>query len=128
MNTIKVTFIILLFLIFSLSCDYSTYQIHEAMFYNNSSVTVYDVELNIKCTDNIIMIDSLEVGEETDYYVFRFEKSHTSGCTTRSSPSIGDFEGEYMQNDSLKFIDIMMPYNNKTKIKIKILDDSYIVE
>ena len=127
MKTLRISTAILLFLMFSISCDKSNYKTHEAMLTNNSSVIIYDVELYIKCVDNV-QIDSLTVGEETDYYVFRFEKSHTSGCTTRSSPSIGDFEGEYMQNDSLKFIDIMMPYNNKTKIKIKILDDSYIVE
>ncbi len=70
----------------------------------------------------------MEVGEETDYYAFRFVKSHTSGCVTTSSPSLGDFNGEYTQNDSLKFIDIMMPYNDKRKINIVILDSSYIVE
>ncbi|MDP8313637.1 MAG: hypothetical protein RAP70_02365 [Candidatus Celaenobacter antarcticus] len=128
MKTLRISTAIVLFLIFSISCDKSNYKTHEAMFFNNSSVTIYDVKLHIKGHDNIVKIDSLMIGEETNYYAFRFEKSHTSGCTTTTSPSIGDFEGEYVQDDSLKSINIMMPYNDKTKIKITILDDSYIVE
>lgn len=54
MRAIKISVTILLFLIFSMSCGKNNYKTHEAMFYNNSSVTVYNVELNIKCTDNII--------------------------------------------------------------------------
>jgi len=127
MKTLRISTAIVLFLIFSISCDKSNYKTHEAMLANNSSMTIYDVELYIKCVDNV-QIDSLTVGEETDYYAFRFEKSHTSGCSTIGSPSIGDFEGEYVQNDSLKLINIMMPFNGKTKIKITILDDSYIIE
>jgi len=86
------------------------------------------VELSIKGTDNIVQIDSLTVGEDTDYYAFRFKKSHTSGCTTISSPSLGDFNGVYTQNDSLKYINIMMPYNSKMKIHIIIVDDFYNIE
>jgi len=128
MRAIKISATILLFLIFSISCDKSNYRTHEAMLSNNSSVTIYDVKLYISFAGNIVEIDSLTIGEETDYYAFRFVKSHTSGCSTISSPSIGDFKGEYTQNDSLKMINIMMPYNDETKIKITILNDSYIVE
>jgi len=128
MKALRITSTIVLFLLFSISCDKSTYKTYEAMLSNNSSVTIYDVELFIKGTDCVVRIDSLTVDEETDYYAFRFEKSHTSGCTTTTSPCLGDFSGEYTQNDSLKLINIMMPYNDKTKINITILNDSYIVE
>lgn len=128
MKILKITLIVLLYIIFCISCESDSYSTHKAMLTNNSSVTVYNVELKIRGTDKLVLIDSLNINEDTDYYAFRFIKSHTSGCTTTSSPSLGDFYGEYTQNDSLKYISIIMPYNNKKEIKIKILDDCYIVE
>jgi hypothetical protein len=94
--------------------------IYKAKVVNNSSSEISDVHLEMVGAEGGISIDTLAIGESTEYYEFLLEEPRGEDIPI----SYGDYAGSYTQQGIEKAISIT---NSETIITISINDASYSV-
>ena len=101
----------------TLDSNYITYQVK---FSNDSDSEITDISLYMIGSPNTVSIATLAVGADTKYYELLLQ------TPKGTVPDIyGDYQGEYMQNDTKKDIYILDPGKI---ITVKINNESFLVE
>jgi len=114
--------LILIFIASAIEGCFPTHTTYKAKILNESSSEITDIQLGMIGVEEGVSIDSLPMGESTEYYEFLLKK------TKEGEPipiSYGDYSGSYTQIGEGKSIVIPTP---TTEISIKINDESFSIE
>ena len=128
----KKNLILFCILIAFFSCDENDTKTYYIRIQNESEYNLIDITIEMESfntgTPDSIFVNSVAINTESEKFKFKFDRTSSDGCNRFIGITLAaSFNGNYTQNDSLKYFSVDMENRDLDYVTVIVDNDSYSI-